>query len=249
VKRSFVLSLGIFLSCSLQAQPDYLHVLEDQSLRLDTTYWVNVHNLIAFDTVEGWREWDVAENFSFGKNRGELQMITDLTALHPYFRDKIVQLIHNCKKKGIELSVVETYRTKAKQAEYFGMGRKYTRSPGGRSKHQYGLACDVVPMTNGMPQWDDKALWRKIGMEGERLGLRWGGRWRRPYDPAHFEWTNGVTTAQLASGYFPTPKNASYPCLEEDIKQLTRFWEAWESEQSKKQVAARARPVASSQRP
>ena len=30
-----------------------------------------------------------------------------------------------------------------------GMGRKYTNSAGGKSKHQYGLAVDVVPIVNG----------------------------------------------------------------------------------------------------
>ena len=59
-----------------------------------------------------------------------------------------------------------------------GMGRKYTRSGGGKSKHQYGLAVDVVPIVNGEAQWDNLALW-KIGVVGERLGLRWGGRWRQ----------------------------------------------------------------------
>jgi hypothetical protein len=251
LKKAILLCLSICMVYQLAtAQADFLSILEDRSLRIDTTYWVNVHHLPAFDTIDGWREWEVVENFSFGKNRGELPMITDLTALHPYFRDKILQLIGVCEQKGITLSVVETFRTKAKQAEYFGMGRKYTRSPGGRSKHQYGLACDVVPIVNGLPQWDNKALWRTIGMEGEKLGLRWGGRWRRPYDPAHFEWTNGVSTTQLASGYFPAPKNVLYPCLAEDLRQLTRFWNAWETEQAKTRMSAKAvSPVASSQRP
>ena len=37
-------------------------------------------------------------------------------------------------------------------------------------------------------QWDaaDPA-WGILGEEAERLGLRWGGRWRRPFDPGHAE--------------------------------------------------------------
>lgn len=221
-----------FLNTSGVAQHGYLNVLDDRTLRFDTTYWVNVSNLLAFDTLYAWQEWQIAENYNFGKNRGDLQMITDLQALHPYFRDKIIQLIENCKTKGIEISVVESFRTRAKQAEYFGMGRKYTRSAGGKSKHQYGLACDVVPIVDGSAQWDDKVLWRRVGMEGEKLGLRWGGRWRNPYDPAHFEWTGGLTTVQLAAGYFPRPKVQRYPCIDEDIKILRKFWEAWENEQA-----------------
>lgn len=162
-------------------------------------------------------------------------MIADLNSLHPYFRDRIAELVEVCKKQGIELAVVESYRTHAKQAEYFGMGRKYTRSKGGNSKHQYGLAVDVVPIIDGKAVWENHLLWKKIGVQGERLGLRWGGRWRAPYDPAHFEWSGGITTTQLAKGMLPSiprSKASMYPCLEEEIKKLQEYWEAWETEQA-----------------
>ena len=226
-----------------------MEVLEDKSMRLDTTYWVNVSMLVHYDSLEAWKEWELAENFTFGKDRGDLQMITDLKALHPYFRDKIGQLIANCKKIGIEVSVVESFRTKSKQAEYFGMGKKYTRSSGGKSKHQYGLACDLVPIVNGTAQWDDKKLWKRIGMEGEKLGLRWGGRWRSIYDPAHFEWTGGLTSTHLSAGIFPKPSVQHYPCIDEDLKQLRKFWEAWENEQAIISRSYHSRRVASGQKP
>ena len=226
-----------------------MEVLEDRSMRLDTTYWVNVSMLVHYDSLEAWKEWELAENFTFGKDRGDLQMITDLKALHPYFRDKIGQLIANCKKIGIEVSVVESFRTKSKQAEYFGMGKKYTRSSGGKSKHQYGLACDLVPIVNGAAQWDDKKLWKRIGMEGEKLGLRWGGRWRSIYDPAHFEWTGGLTSTHLSAGIFPKPSIQHYPCIDEDLKQLRKFWEAWENEQAIISRSYQSRRVASGQKP
>lgn len=246
VLSSFVL---ILFALSGKSQSDYLVALEDRSLRIDTLYWINPANQILISSQHPWKEWETVENFTFGKNRGDLKMITDLEALHPYFRDKINQLIQVCKSKGIEITVVESFRTKAKQAEYFGMGRKYTRSAGGKSKHQYGLACDVVPVVNGQPQWDDKVLWRKIGVEGEKLGLRWGGRWRTPYDPAHFEWTGGITTRELVAGTFPTPARHIYPCIEEDLQQLRIYWDAWEREQASLITATKLQTIASGQRP
>jgi hypothetical protein len=177
-------------------------------------------------------EWSTVENFAFGKDRGSMAMITDLNALHPYFREKIVALIEACRTKGIELAVVETYRTRAKQNEYRSMGRIYTRSGGGRSKHQYGLAVDVVPIVDSVAVWHDPALWKKVGTAGERLGLRWGGRWRHPYDPGHFEWTGGVTTAALETGAMPRVPAQQYPCLEEDLAILRTYWTEWEEEQS-----------------
>lgn len=250
MKLRFITSfLAIFVSHYCRAQTDYLAVLGDKSFRIDTTYWVNAENIEAYYTEDAWKKWRTVENFTFEKDRGNLSMIADLNALHPYFRDKIQQLINACAEKKITLVVVESFRTKAKQAEYFGMGKKYTRSAGGKSKHQYGLACDVVPLVNGVAQWEDKALWRRIGVEGEKLGLRWGGRWRTPFDPAHFEWTGGLTTSDLVSGNFPKPSEEVYPCIDEDVKALKNYWEAWESEQALISRNKKLEMIVSSQKP
>jgi hypothetical protein len=190
------------------------------------------------DTVDLWMKWKTVGNYTFGKNRGDLPMIADLSALHPYFRDKVIQLIVNCKAKGIELAVVETYRTVAKQNEYKHMGKIYTRSTGGRSKHQYGLAVDVVPVLDSVPSWHNEAVWRKVGAVGEKLGLRWGGRWRHPYDPGHFEWSGGVSTTSMSAGRLPrVPNPDAYPCLADDLKILQEYWDKWETEQKASFVA------------
>ena len=190
--------------------------------------------VVVVDTVDGWQDWVFVENFAFGKDRGTMPMITDLDALHPVFRDKIRTLIEDCREQGITLAVVESYRTVAKQNEYKGMGRKYTNSKGGRSKHQYGLAVDLVPIVASVAVWDSVALWKKVGVTGEKLGLRWGGRWRKPYDPGHFEWTGGVSTANLTMGHMPTVASQEdlYPCLDEDLRLLHKYWTAWETAQS-----------------
>ena len=161
-------------------------------------------------------------------------MINDLRALHPFFRDRVILLIEQCKARGIELAVVETFRTHAKQHEYKSMGRKYTNSGAGRSRHQYGLAVDIVPMVDSAAVWDNAALWRKIGTIGERIGLRWGGRWRKPFDPGHFEWTGGLNSTHFVAGKFPTVPDSEqhYPCLEEDLRLLRRYWTEWETTQS-----------------
>jgi hypothetical protein len=230
---------------------DYLNSF----LVADTIKTTNDEDTIAFaeeenDMAAVWKQWKTVENFTFGKDRGNLPMIADLNSLHPYFRDKIYQLVRNCKAKGIELAVVESYRTHAKQSEYFNMGRKYTRSAGGKSKHQYGLAVDVVPMMDSVAVWDNVALWKKIGVEGEKLGLRWGGRWRSPYDPAHFEWSGGLTTTHLATGVLPAipaTHTHRYPCIKHDIEELKSYWEMWETEQSTMTRTAAKSSVASAE--
>jgi hypothetical protein len=236
-----IASLLLLISFSALSQttfppttPDqYLTALFDRSIVFDTT---GIHRVtVVEDSLAAWKEWRTVDNFYYGKNRGSLMMIADLRALHPYFRDKVEALITGCKALGITLAVVETYRTHAKQAEYFAMGKKYTSTPGGKSRHQFGLAVDVVPMVDSMAVWNNNKLWRKIGVVGERLGLRWGGRWRVVYDPGHFEWSGGLSRYQLVKGILPRIPPAvieNYPSILTDLARLQNLWQAWEAEQS-----------------
>jgi hypothetical protein len=248
--RRFLLVVGIatvFLTCYIESNAqfdvlfapfdcrehaEYFHEtppLEEPIVTVDSVVKAKPEQAnIAGEPIEMWKQWNVVENFTFGKDRGALTMIADLNALHPFFRDKVKELIVRCKKQGIELAIVETYRTHAKQNEYRSMGRKYTNSTGGKSKHQYGLAVDVVPLVNGVAVWDNVLLWKKVGVSGEKLGLRWGGRWKKPYDPGHFEWTGGLTSVHLASGQLPAIIEDHYPCIHEDIETLRNCWNQWE---------------------
>jgi len=219
--RRIYLAIAIFCGIStvvkaqsgISADNAYLNTLFDVTFPFDTATITASISETTFDVENAWKAWTTVENFTYGKDRGSLPMIADLNSLHPYFRDRVHELINACKAQGIELAVVESFRTHAKQSEYFGMGRKYTRSKGGKSKHQYGLAVDVVPVVDGVAQWDDIRLWRRIGVIGERMGLRWGGRWKAPYDPAHFEWTGGrVVICRGRFGFGSGPSS-----LEQDV--------------------------------
>lgn len=215
----------------------YLANLYEKTILFDTSRTASAkeEKERAAEDYEEWKQWRTVENYFYGKNRGSLPMIADLQALHPYFRDKVVELIQVCKSIGIELAIVESYRTHAKQAEYYAMGKKYTSTPGGKSRHQYGLAVDVVPIVDSVAVWNNPRLWRKIGMAGERLGLRWGGRWRVLYDPGHFEWIGGLSRKELEKGLMPAipfPHVQRYPSLEEELIKLQKYWEAWQVEQA-----------------
>jgi hypothetical protein len=232
----FLILFTLFIAANGQTLfvPVSIHEVEQRTLMMQSFSQPVPYRSweLAEDTLDQWKRWALVENYSFGKNRGTIPMIADLQSLHPYFRDKVLELIRICAQKGIDVAVVETYRTQAKQKEYTSMGRRYTRAKAGHSRHQYGMAVDIVALKDSVPQWNNIALWRKIGVIGERLGLRWGGRWRRPFDPAHFEWTGGLGTYHLAQGQLPpAPKPSMYPCISEDLKELKRHWKAWETEQ------------------
>lgn len=226
-----ILSFSAFSQQQAASPEQYLDDLLNTTYLFDTTRLTPT--TVAVDSADRWKEWRTVDNFYFGKNRGTLPMIADLEALHPFFRDKVIELIRVCKEAGITLEVVETFRTPSKQAEYFSMGNKYTSTPGGKSRHQYGLAVDLVPVVDSSAVWDNHKLWRKIGIAGERLGLHWGGRWKVLYDPGHFEWTGGRSRYALAKGLLPVIPSSElnrYPDIEEDIKRLQDFWQAWEAE-------------------
>ncbi len=85
--------------------------------------------------------------------------------------------------RGIGLKVTSGRRSTAQQAVLYA-NRASNPNPvakPGTSKHEQGLAVDVVP-TGAR----SAAVQKMIGEEGERQGLRWGGRFSKP-DPVHFE--------------------------------------------------------------
>lgn len=116
----------------------------------------------------------------------EEPVIKDLHILHPAFRNKVALLLYEAKKQGIELEVVETYRSPERQNMVKEKG--FSMLHGGKSKHQHYLAVDVVPVKYGWYMWHDKELWEKVGKIGENQGLIWGGRWQRFRDYPHFEY-------------------------------------------------------------
>src|SRR5688572_2177819 len=120
---SLVTTAAVAQTSNLKAD-SYINSLLDISIPFDTAAPVTfILEETEVDAEDMWKSWKTVENFTYGKDRGSLPMIADLNSLHPFFRDRIVELIDACKAQGIELAIVETFRTHAKQSEYFGMGR------------------------------------------------------------------------------------------------------------------------------
>lgn len=135
----------------------------------------------------------------------EYRVVNDLSILHPAFRNKVVKMLYECKKQGIELKVVETYRTPERQNLLKSRG--YSMLNGGRSKHQHKIAVDVVPIVDGIMVWDDYKLWKKIGKIGKKQGLIWGGDWKRFRDYPHFEYPCSIDEVE----FLPLPDTVYIP--------------------------------------
>jgi peptidoglycan LD-endopeptidase CwlK len=131
-----------------------------------------------------------------------------LDDLLPTVATKARALISAAKRDGIELLVTSTYRDAECQDALYAQGRttpgrRVTNAKGGQSWHQYRVAFDVVPLVAGKAIWDDRRIWTRIGELGESVGLEWAGRWKSFPESPHFQFTGGLTMAQLNQGKQP----------------------------------------------
>ena len=137
----------------------------------------------------------------------------NLSDLIPACKEKAESFLNLAKENGIDLLVTSTYRDNDSQAALYAQGRTkpglvVTNARPGQSWHNWRCAFDVVPMRNGKPVWGtsgpDRDLWLKVGELGESVGLEWAGRWTgKLREMAHFQYTGGLTLAQLQSGKVP----------------------------------------------
>lgn len=127
----------------------------------------------------------------------------------PVVAEKVQAFIDACDAEGIDLLVTSTYRDHESQNALYAQGRTkpgnvVTNAKGGESFHNFQCAVDVVPLRNGKPVWstsgEDGKLWNRIGEIGESVGLEWAGRWRTFREFAHFQYTAGLSLAQLREG-------------------------------------------------
>lgn len=115
-----------------------------------------------------------------------------LDDLDPRFKPLAIELVARTVEAGMHVLIVDTLRTPAEHAENLRRGVSWTT----RSKHLDGLAIDLCPYAVWELDGADKLMWavdhpawQTLGRIGERLGLRWGGRWAQK-DMGHFEYVD-----------------------------------------------------------
>lgn len=132
-----------------------------------------------------------------------------LSDLLPPARARVQAFLDACSKAGIDILITSTYRDQEAQAALFAQGRtapgkRVTNAKPGQSFHNWRVAIDVAPLRAGKPVWGttgpDGVLWERIGKIGESVGLEWAGRWDTFREFAHFQYTGGLSLAQLAAG-------------------------------------------------
>ena len=137
-------------------------------------------------------------------------MDRSLNSLSSDFRPKVVELLAQLTERGIAVRIVQTARTLEEHHANLTSGASTTALSKHLPRRLRGFpatdpdldkvdAIDVCPyelyqlVGPDKLQWSDRAspqaqaAFAVIGEVGERLGLRWGGRWVRPHDPGHLE--------------------------------------------------------------
>lgn len=116
-------------------------------------------------------------------------MNTSLDSLEQPFKAIALELLARLVEAKIPVLIINTRRTQEEQDKNIASGVSWVK----RSKHQDGLAIDIVPYSvydiNGPDKlnWNSNdPVWETIGTIGEELGLIWGGRWKVK-DMGHFE--------------------------------------------------------------
>ena len=135
----------------------------------------------------------------------------NLKGVHP----KLVLLMNTAiKDSPIDFTIVQGVRTIIEQAEFYSWGRtkknpntgkmdRVTNADGIKSKsnHQvkadgYGYAVDLYPFFDGKVQVNHPDTIKKLKIIAEHIKkvaksmsikIVWGGDWRNPYDPPHFQ--------------------------------------------------------------
>lgn len=122
--------------------------------------------------------------------------MADINLLKPKVKALANKLMDECNKANIPIIIHQTLRTIEEQNNLYAQGRTkpgeiVTNAKGGTSFHNYGVAFDFCPLTNGKMNWKDLSLFEKVGKIGIGLGLEWGGMWTDIIDRPHLQYTAG----------------------------------------------------------
>lgn len=145
----------------------------------------------------------------------------DISELHPAVQRRLTAMVRDCKAAGLDFIVTSTYRDAACQNALYAQGRTkpgriVTNARAGQSMHNYRLAFDIAPRRLGKLVWgtngngidadptdddkDDLELWQRIAAIGKKHGLEWAGDWKKFREYPHFQFTAGLSLADLQAG-------------------------------------------------
>jgi peptidoglycan L-alanyl-D-glutamate endopeptidase CwlK len=135
-------------------------------------------------------------------------MSRSLDDLNPVVRSLAERHISLCKENDLDVIITQTLRTIEEQDALYEQGRSLpgkivTKAKGGQSYHNFKLAYDIAIRVNGQIDWNNMELYKQAGELGVSLGLEWGGDFKKIKDNDHFQYTFGMSLADLQAGKVP----------------------------------------------
>jgi len=139
-----------------------------------------------------------------------------IRGLNSTLQATVNELLARAYLAGIPVIVASGARTYEEQEAIYAQGRTapgaiVTHARPGESWHNFGLAVDFAfidpSVAGGMgkviwPWPSDPAMWERLGVIGEALGLVWGGRFAQ-VDRPHFEYHPGMRLSDARAGMRP----------------------------------------------
>ena len=151
-------------------------------------------------------------NATYGSNPN--QIVRDIEATQPEFRNLLQQLIESIESQGLPLVLNETFRNQIRQNSLYNQGRQ--QRPDGtfevvgstvtntlNSNHGKGTAADFrLDSNKEHPYWKNlnyipkgpydtsttaMVVWQELGRLAVSVGLKWGGNWESFKDIPHVE--------------------------------------------------------------
>lgn len=126
--------------------------------------------------------------------------------IHPKLQLKVNELKQAMSDRGWTVDMFEGYRSFERQQQLYNQGRTtpgkiVTHAKPGQGLHNYGLAADMVFKVDGKWSWAERLPWKVLGEEGKKLGLTWGGDFKKIKDFPHMEYTGGLSLKEVKEIY------------------------------------------------
>lgn len=124
-----------------------------------------------------------------------------LAKVHPELAKRVAKTLDALAAAGLDVRVVQGLRSYEEQDTLYQQGRtrkgpKVTNARGGYSNHNFGLAVDLCPFSDGEPDWNNARGFGLIGAAGKSQGLEWGGDWVSFPDRPHLQLKTGLDIAR-----------------------------------------------------
>jgi peptidoglycan L-alanyl-D-glutamate endopeptidase CwlK len=131
-----------------------------------------------------------------------------ISSLSPHVGQLVQKFLDLTKANNLDVRIISAFRSWNDSDKLYAQGRTApgeiaSNARGGESYHNWGLAFDAAPFENGVISSDIEKF-KAMGRLGQQAGLEWGGSFKDLVDYPHFQYTSGLSTADLLNGVTPS---------------------------------------------